>query len=154
MTLSLQSYLNAVVKWSQLTWKGLSEISSSEVTEKETTSSSSSTTTNTTNTTNIIASNKRKRQPDCLDNISDQKVVDLVAFLKYVHEPLKNVNQSFPSTSNYGVAILSDGNHSEILLKLWNDFSSMHSINHFKKYIGQMFEFKNVTSKHCKLKND
>ena len=152
LTLDVQSYLKEIVQWSQVTWKGLSELLADAASSQEEQDDGNSKQTGSSSSSS--SSNKRKRQStDCLDNLSDGTIHNITAYLKYVHaaaaRPAWDRNPK-KKTMAYGVAILSDGNQSEILLKLWNTFSSNYSINNLKKNIGQRIECTYVTTKHCK----
>ena len=167
MNLSLQfaQYLHDFVEWSNVQWKGLSELSQEGKSEDSTmtttskgsnsSSSSSSSSFSTSHSSSSAASSaiiskKRKRQkPDSFDHLSDQKVINIVAYLRHVHPPPKK-NTNVPTKgAPYGVAILGNGKHSEIALKLWNHFSNPQMIELLKENVGKMIECKNVSVRHC-----
>jgi len=77
----------------------------------------------------------------------DQKNVNIIAYLRHVHPPPRSLG--IQKTVRYGVAILSDGKHSEVALKLWNDFSNTDMIERLKENVGKMIECTSVVTKHC-----
>jgi hypothetical protein len=140
---AFQKHLLNIVAWSNVAWKGLSELC--DELPGHSASASAST-------------RKRKRRPDNLDNLSDQKVVNIVAYLRHVHAPPQYrylvgggsaSSLSAASSSHYGVAILSDGKHGEVALKLWNEFSNARSLERLRNNVGKMVECTAVAAKHC-----
>ena len=86
-------------------------------------------------------------------------MVNIVAYLRHVHIPSRNLDSAptgggsgssgSGSGAHYGVAILSDGKHGEVALKLWNKFSNASSLERLKNNVGKMIEFTEVAAKHC-----
>ena len=92
-----------------------------------------------------------------LDNLSRQQVVDVVARLKHVHGPhgaggdddgCGGDGGRKRSGRHFAYAILSDGKHVEVILKLWDEFSQPVWIRRLTAAVGALVDCRRLATRH------